>query len=43
VTSIGIKNQKTFAKNKPVKSTDYKTRLPDATLTEAQAKILMKS
>jgi hypothetical protein len=24
-----------FAKIKPVKSTDYKTRLPDATLTEA--------
>jgi hypothetical protein len=32
VTSISKK--KTFAKNKPVKSTDYKTRLPDATLTE---------
>ena len=26
---------KFFANNKPVKSTDYKTRLPDATLTEA--------
>jgi hypothetical protein len=42
VTSISKKN-KTLAKNKPVKSTDYKTRLPDATLTEAKAKILMKS
>ena len=29
------KKNKTFTKNKPVKSTDYKTRLPDATLTEA--------
>jgi hypothetical protein len=28
-------NKKTLAKNKPVKSTDYKTRLADATLTEA--------
>ena len=25
------KKTKTFTKNKPVKSTDYKTRLPDAT------------
>ena len=33
---------KFFAKNKPVESTDYETGLPDATLTEVQAKILMK-
>jgi hypothetical protein len=29
------KTTKFFANNKPVKSTDYKTRLPDATLMEA--------
>ena len=33
---------KFFAKNNPVESTDYETGLPDVTLTEAKAKILMK-
>ena len=33
---------KFFAKNKLVESTDYETGLPNATLTETYAKILMK-
>jgi hypothetical protein len=44
VTTISKKQNLTkfFDKNKPVESTDYETGLPDATLTEVQAKILMK-
>jgi hypothetical protein len=41
VTTISKKQNLTkfFDKNKPVESTDYETGLPDATLTEVQAKI----
>ena len=44
MTTISKKQNLTkfFDKNKPVESTDYETGLPDATLTEVQAKILMK-